>query len=48
MDAPVRPNYAPAPSPSFGERISTCLDAAAAAGLGPDDRNTYARNCANR
>jgi hypothetical protein len=48
MDAPVRQNYAPTPSPSFGDRISTCLDAAAAAGLGPDDRTTYARNCANR
>jgi hypothetical protein len=48
MDAPAHPNYAPAPTPSFGERISTCLDAAAAAGLGPDDRTTYARNCANR
>jgi hypothetical protein len=48
MDAPASPNYAPAPSPSFSDRISTCLDAAAAAGLGPGARTTYSRNCANR
>jgi hypothetical protein len=48
MDAPARPNYAPPPSPSFSDRINSCLDDAAAAGLGPGDRTTYSRNCANR
>jgi hypothetical protein len=42
-------NYVTAPTrPSFGERISRCLDAAAAAGLGPNERAEYSRGCANR
>jgi hypothetical protein len=48
MDAPAHPNYVPAPVPSFGDRINSCLDQAAAAGLGPNDRTTYSRNCASR
>ncbi len=41
-------SYAPTPQPSFGERIGKCLDDAAAAGLGPNERATYSRNCATR
>ena len=56
MDVPVIPqldalpqrNYAPSPQPSFGERFSKCLDDATAGGLGPGERNAYARSCANR
>ncbi len=48
MDAPPRQNYVPEPGPSFGDRITTCLDDAAAAGLGPGDREAYSRSCANR
>jgi hypothetical protein len=47
MDAPVHPNYAPTPRPSFGERITTCLQQGAASGLGPNERATYSRSCAN-
>ena len=48
MDAPLRQNYAPAPSPSFSDRISRCLDEGAASGLGPNERAAYSRSCANR
>jgi len=48
MDAPARQSYAPAPHPSFGERIGKCLDDAAAGGLGPGEREAYSRSCANR
>jgi hypothetical protein len=48
MDAPVSPSYAPAPRPSFGERITACLDQAAASGLGPSERASYSRSCANQ
>ena len=48
MDAPPRQNYLPAPRPSFSDRITTCLDDGAAAGLGPSDREAYSRACANR
>jgi len=48
LDVLPQPNYAPPPSPSFGERISKCLDDAAASGLGPNERAAYSRNCANR
>ena len=48
MDAPVQPNYAPAPRPSFSDRITTCLDEAAASGLGPSARAAYSRACANQ
>jgi hypothetical protein len=33
---------------SFGDRISKCLDDAAAAGLGPNERAAYSRGCANQ
>ena len=49
MDALPRQSYVPAaPAPSFGDRITTCLTDAAAAGVGPGDRAEYSRNCANR
>lgn len=48
FDAPAQPNYQPAPQPSFSEKVQSCLDAAAAAGYGPSDREVYARSCANR
>jgi hypothetical protein len=48
MDAPAHQNYAPAPRPSFGDRVTKCLDDAAAGGLGPNDRAAYSRGCANQ
>ncbi len=48
MDVPPRQSYVPAPRPSFSDRITGCLNDAAAAGLGPGDREEYSRNCANR
>jgi hypothetical protein len=48
MDAPVTQSYAPAPRPSFSDRITTCLDDAAASGLGPSERAAYSRSCANQ
>src|SRR5437667_5026548 len=48
MDAPMTQNYAPAPRPSFSDRITTCVDEAAAGGLGPSARAAYSRACANQ
>jgi hypothetical protein len=48
MDAPTQYNYAPAPRPSFSDRITSCLDQAAAGGLGPGEREAYSRSCANQ
>ncbi len=48
MDAPVTQNYVPAPQPSFSDRITSCLDEAAANGLGPSARAAYSRACANQ
>jgi hypothetical protein len=45
-ELPTR-NYLPAPRPSFSDKITTCLEEGAAAGLGPGDRETYSRTCAN-
>jgi hypothetical protein len=47
MDAPPRQSYQPTPHPSFSDRITTCLEEAAGAGLGPSDREEYSRACAN-
>jgi hypothetical protein len=47
MDAPPRQSYQLAPHPSFSDRITTCLEEGAAAGLGPSDREVYSRACAN-
>ena len=46
MDAPPRQS-AQAPHPSFGDKITTCLQEGAAGGLGPSDREEYSRACAN-
>jgi hypothetical protein len=48
MDAPIQQDYTPAPRPSFSDRITTCLDEAAANGLGPSARAAYSRACANQ
>jgi hypothetical protein len=47
MDALPSQNYLPPPRPSFSDRVTTCLEEAAAAGLGPAERETYSRACAN-
>ena len=48
MDEVPRQSYQAPPRPSFGDRFSACLDEAAASGLGPAEREVYARACANR
>jgi hypothetical protein len=49
MDAPLRYDYVPTtPRSSFSDRISRCLDEAAAAGVRPSRRAAYSRACANR
>ncbi|WP_298275481.1 hypothetical protein [uncultured Bradyrhizobium sp.] len=48
MDAPPQPSLRAPPRSSFGDRVSRCLDAAAAAGLNQADRAAYSRSCANR
>jgi hypothetical protein len=49
FDAPQRYDYVPTtPRPSFSDRISRCLDEAAAAGVRPSRRAAYSRACANR
>jgi hypothetical protein len=47
MDALPRQSYQPPSRPSFSDRVTTCLDEAAAAGLGPSEREVYSRACAN-
>ncbi|WP_249225261.1 hypothetical protein [Tardiphaga alba] len=42
-------NYVPKQAPpSFGDRVTNCLQQGAAAGLGPNERAAYSRSCANR
>jgi hypothetical protein len=48
MDALPSQSYQPAPTPSFGDRITTCLSEAAANGLRPGEREAYSRTCANQ
>jgi hypothetical protein len=49
MDAPPsQPAAQPSGRGSFSDRINTCLDQAAASGLGPGERAEYSRSCANR
>jgi hypothetical protein len=49
MDAPPsQPTVLPSARGSFGDRINSCLDEGAAAGLGPRERAAYSRSCANR
>jgi hypothetical protein len=48
MDAPPsQPAVQPSPRGSFSDRINSCLDEGAAAGLGPNERAAYSRSCAN-
>ena len=47
MDELPSRNYVPAPRPSFSDKVTTCLEEGAAAGLGAADRAAYARACAN-
>jgi hypothetical protein len=47
MDAPPKQNFTSTPRPSFSDRISTCLDMGAAAGLDSSDRAAFSRSCAN-
>jgi len=47
MDAPLTQNYTSTPGPSFSDRITSCLDEGAAAGLGPNERAAFSRSCAN-
>jgi hypothetical protein len=47
MDAPVQHTYPSAPRPSFSDRINACLDEAAAAAFGPNERAAFSRSCAN-
>ncbi len=48
LDARPTHNYRAPPQTSFGNRVSKCLDDAAAVGLGPNERAAYSRSCANR
>jgi hypothetical protein len=48
MDELPSRNYVNAPRPSFSDRITSCLEAGAAAGLRPNARAAYSRACANR
>ena len=41
-------NPPPTAQNSFGNRVTKCLDDGAAAGMGPNERSTYSRNCATR
>jgi hypothetical protein len=41
-------SYVPQARPSFGDRVTNCLQDGAASGLGPNDRAAYSRACANR
>ncbi|MFZ2158061.1 MAG: hypothetical protein WAV72_18325 [Bradyrhizobium sp.] len=57
IEVPVIPKMDAPPTPprvqglqrgSFSDRISKCLDDAAASGLGPNERAAYSRSCANQ
>jgi hypothetical protein len=49
MDAPLQQNYAPLSTrPWFSDRITSCLQTGAAAGLGPSDRETLVPATARR
>jgi hypothetical protein len=47
MDEVPRQSYQGPSRPSFSDRVSTCLDEAAASGLGAAERDAYSRACAN-
>src|SRR5260370_7542005 len=44
MDAPPRQSYAPAPVPSFSDRITTCLEEAPARGLAPTEPHAHSHS----
>jgi hypothetical protein len=56
IEVPVMPKFGEMPRQSaaqpsrgsFSDRITQCLQDAAAAGLGPGHRDAYSRACANR
>jgi hypothetical protein len=48
MNVPSQPRVQSSRRSSFGERISRCLDEAAASGIRPSARAAYSRACANR
>jgi hypothetical protein len=48
MNVPSQPRIQSSRPSSFGERISRCLDEAAASGIRPSARAAYSRACANR
>lgn len=48
MDAPPRAVRPAARPESFSDRVTQCLRDAAAAGLGPAERASYSRACANQ
>ncbi len=47
LDAPLTHYYTSTPGPSFSDRITSCLEEGAAAGLGPNARAAFSRSCAN-
>jgi hypothetical protein len=49
MDAvPAAPRVSQPRRASFDKRVRRCMEEAAAAGLGPNERAAYSRACANR
>jgi hypothetical protein len=48
MDEVTQPSLRSPVRPSFGDRVSRCLDDAAAAGYNQAGRATYSRSCANQ
>jgi hypothetical protein len=48
LDDMPRAQHSGRSRPSFGDRVTRCLQDGAAAGLGPGDRAAYSRACANR
>jgi hypothetical protein len=48
MDVPSVPISQAVPHRSFSDRVSRCLDEAAASGMNQADRATYSRMCANQ
>ena len=47
-DTPLAQRRAKHAPPSYGDRVSRCLEEGAALGLGPNERSEYSRACANR
>ena len=47
-EVPSRNYVKPSTKNSYGDRVTKCLDEGAAAGMGPNERSHYSRNCATR